>query len=126
MRAHHGITDGNRSTDREIHRTPEPHRFVSRRWIPVDEIDSQIGLGLGEDLDGDGIAAGMCGLTHIELIGAVRSRNLGAVRDLLSVYPDIGAVIDALEVQPDVVSGKLRPQIEFSPIPPGALVGTVI
>src|SRR5689334_7515960 len=122
MRAHHGITDGNRPTQGEIHRTPKPHGLVSRRWIPVDEIDSQIGLGLGEDLDGDGIGAGMSGLAHVELVAAVGSGNLRTVRDLLSVYPEIGAVVDAIEVQPDVIARKLLRQMEFSPIPPGALV----
>src|SRR5438105_8348759 len=118
------MAHGNRPTKSEIHGTPQSHRFVRGRWIPIDKVDSQIGLGLGKDLDRDGILAGMRCVPHIELIRAVRSRNLRTVGDLLSIHPDVRAVIDAVEMQPDIFSLMLWPKMELVSITPRALVRT--
>ena len=64
---------------------------------------------------------------HIEVISAIRARNLRRVRDLVAVQPDFAAVVDAAEVQPRALArmrGSRRR--ELFAIPPAAVIGAVL
>ncbi len=111
----------------EIDIADHTHVLVRRCGIPVDPVDSEIGLGGRKGLHRkDIVAARLQDAGDIEIVRAIRAGDLRGIGDAVAVQPDLSAVVDAAEVQPELRSLFRRSgRGEVVAVPPAAVVGAV-
>src|ERR1035437_2005417 len=121
------VANLNRSRGAQVDVTPKPHILIGRRGIPIDPIDSQVVFGGGNGFHRDHVRAIVPQkVAYIELVRAIRARDIVRPGEFVAVEPAVGTIVDAAEMQPNVSGVRIICHAEFGSVPPRAVKRAVL